>query len=244
MPQPRFVVPAFLALFATVVLAAPGARAQDCAAPIGLADVLAAYGAGAFGEIDRLDFTFHVAPEGREIVRRWSWRPATGEVTRWTTSEGGVEVAYLFRHPLGPEAGDEAREADRAFLNDRYWLLFPHRLGEDTGVTVEVACEQAPLPFGDGQGWHFTARYAPDSGGYTPGDAYELWVGDDHRVLEWAFHRGGSEEAALTVRFADHQRVGPLVLSLARPGADGQNFVWFTDVAVETAAGRFTPEPL
>lgn len=234
------------ALFLAVLVAwlPSAARAQDCVAPVGLADVLAAYGTDDFGQIERLDFTFHVAPEGREVARRWSWRPATGEVTRWTTNEDGVEVAYVFRHPLAADAGEEARDADRAFLNDRYWLLFPDRLGQDTGVTVEVDCAEAPLPIGDGQGWHFTARYAPDSGGYTPGDAYEFWVGDDHRILQWVFHRGGTEEPSLTVRFADHERVGPLVLSLQRPRADGQNFVWFTDVAVETAAGRFTPAPL
>ena len=33
-----------------------------------------------------------------------------------------------------------------------------------------------------------------DEGGYTPGDAYDFYFGDDHIIKEWVFRKGNATE--------------------------------------------------
>jgi hypothetical protein len=75
----------------------------------------------------------------------------------------------------------------------------------------------------------------PPSVGYTPGDVYELFVGEDKRIHQWVYRRGGAPEPTRTATWEDHRTLGPLVLSLDHKVPDGTFRVWFSEVALRLA---------
>ena len=87
---------------------------------------------------------------------------------------------------------------------------------------------------GDAQSRRIIVRYPP-SGGYTPGDVYELYIDENDRILAWVYKHGGSEEPTLIAAWKKHRSFGPIVISLDHPGQDNSFRVWFTDVAVKLA---------
>ncbi|MGD9324211.1 MAG: hypothetical protein PVG26_09350, partial [Desulfobacterales bacterium] len=116
------------------------------------------------------------------------------------------------------------------FVNDNYWLLFPYHVAWDTTAKVEDIGWKA-LPMGAGKTRCVVVSY-PATGGYTPGDVYDLYLDDQYRLVQWVYRRGGSEKPTRISTWEDHRKVGPLTVSLNHQGED-QNFrVWFTTVGV------------
>ncbi|HZU90912.1 MAG TPA: hypothetical protein VE993_16800 [Stellaceae bacterium] len=78
----------------------------------------------------------------------------------------------------------------------------------------------------------------PSTGGYAPGDTWELYVGPDGRIREFVYHRGGSRKLRVVVAtWADYKKAGPLLLSLDHRGtADGRPLhVFFSNMAIKLA---------
>jgi hypothetical protein len=76
-------------------------------------------------------------------------------------------------------------------------------------------------------------RY-PTEGGYTPGDAYDLRLDSTGRIESWVFRKGNSPEPTREALWSEPVPVGPLRLSLDRPGPDKGFHLWFTGVTVDT----------
>lgn len=118
--------------------------------------------------------------------------------------------------------------AHKWFTNDSYWFLFEFHIGwdhpklEDLGPTTS--------PFG-GKAKAFRVSY-PAQGGYTPGDAYVGFIGQDGKLLGWSYHPGGAKKAKLTTTRGSYKPFGPLVLPTRFETPDGKLFVEFTNVAV------------
>ena len=75
----------------------------------------------------------------------------------------------------------------------------------------------------------------PAAGGYTPGDVYDLYLDDRHRLTQWVYRRGGAEKPTRISTWEDHREVGPLTISLNHQGEDENFRVWFTNVGVKMA---------
>jgi len=73
----------------------------------------------------------------------------------------------------------------------------------------------------------------PSTGGYTPGDVYELFLDNEYKLTHWVYRRGGSPEPTRITTWEDHRHVGPLTLSLMHQGAEGNFRLWFTNVGVK-----------
>jgi hypothetical protein len=99
-------------------------------------------------------------------------------------------------------------------------------------------------PMGKGKARKVTVTYPKTGGGYTPGDSYDLFIGADHRVVAWNFHRGGDPKPTLTVTWADYKMAGPILIACDHRGTlqDKPFRLFFTGVAVKLAgASDFTP---
>ena len=75
----------------------------------------------------------------------------------------------------------------------------------------------------------------PSSGGYLPGDTWEIYVGKDLRVQELFFRRGGATKPTIVAaNWINYKKAGPVLVSLNHKGkADGKPFtLFFTKVAV------------
>jgi hypothetical protein len=191
-----------------------------------------AYGIQKFGQIEQIRYTFNVRAGDKHVSRSWIWQPKTDEVT-FTAGSNAQPVTYS-RKNISAATPDNLRKIDGWFINDNYWLLFPIHMAWDHQAKVDDMGKK-DLPIGTGKADCLVVSY-PSEGGYTPGDVYDLFLDDSYRITQWMYHQGGATAPPTRiVAWDDYRRVGPLVLSLNRPGAN-QNFrVWFTDVAVKTS---------
>jgi len=195
-----------------------------------------AYGIEHFDKIEAIRFTFHVAKQGTEVSRQWQWEPKTDTVVYVGQAPDGsyVERTYV-RSELKEGQLDIKYKIDQWFINDQYWLLFPLHLVWDKDIELADDGIQ-PLPIPPGEARRLVVKY-PSGVGYTPGDIYELYYGQDDLIKQWIYRKGGSQQPTLVATWEKYAKAGPLVFALDHKGADGKFRQWFSDVAVRTVSG-------
>ena len=186
------------------------------------------YGLQHFSEVGKIQYTFNVKLGEKLISRFWIWEPRLDRVT--FKGMDYQEAITYHRDEIESTESNKLKKIDAWFVNDNYWLLFPYHVAWDTNAKVEDIGRK-PLPMGDGTARCVVVTY-PATGGYTPGDVYDLFLDDQYRLMQWVYRRGGSEKPTRISTWEDHRKVGPLAVSLNHQGED-QNFrVWFTTVGV------------
>lgn len=203
-----------------------------------IADKIAkTYGFDSFGQVDAIRYTCSIdAGPALKFSRSWVWEPKTDQVSYEGKDKTGnpVKVTYA-RSQLASQSALVKEQVDPGFTNDQYWLLFPFHLVWDTSASVQDAGMQK-LPLGKGSAQKVSAKYP--SGGYTPGDTWNLFVGKDGRIQELEFHHGGDAKPAVVLAtWTGYKKAGPLLFSLDHRGtADGKPFTLsFSNVAVKLA---------
>jgi hypothetical protein len=196
-----------------------------------------AYGLDSYGQVDAIRYTFNVEFPGVNVSRSWIWEPKTGQVSYEGKDKDGKPVkATYVRSQLSSQSDGVKNDIDPAFMNDNYWLLFPFHAYWDTSANVQDKGQQQ-LPLGNGSAKVVSVKY-PADGGYTPGDTWDLYVGNDNRVEQFVYHRGGPKKPSLvTATWEGYKNAGPLLISTEHRGtADGGPFrLFFSDVAVKLA---------
>ncbi|MCI0480378.1 MAG: hypothetical protein L0213_02175 [Candidatus Dadabacteria bacterium] len=195
-----------------------------------------AYRVSGFGEIEELKFTFNVKKGETAASRSWVWLPKEDKVTYLGDGKTDKPVSYD-RKDLSAPGSESLKEIDAHFINDQYWLLFPLHLVWDNAAKVELHPENVEFPIGGGTGRMVSVIYPP-TGGYTPGDRYDLFLNDDDVIAEWIYRRGGSEIPTVTATWQDNRRMGPIVMSLNHVGADKNFRVWFTYVELKLSGSE------
>ncbi len=191
--------------------------------------IAGSYGIDSFGQVDEMRYTFNVKLGDKQISRSWTWWPEDDRVEFRPDGDQTKAVRYS-RTSLSAGASEELKKIDAAFINDQYWLLFPFHLVWDRQTSV-VDVGRRPLPIGSESARSVVVTYPP-SGGYTPGDVYELFIAPDNRLVQWIYRKGGSLEPTRVSTWQDHRKVGPLTLALDHQDPNADFRVWFTDVAV------------
>jgi hypothetical protein len=214
---------ALLLLVLSIACATP--RAEENGLPL---QVAKAYGLDSFPLVGKMKYTFNVTFNGKTISRSWLWDVSGGRVTM--QQPGGEPVSYA-RGGMPDTGVENVRKVDAQFINDQYWLLFPLHLAWDASAAITVAGDR-PVPIGAGTATRVTITF-PSAGGYTPGDAFDLFVDKSNHVRQWAYRRGNAAVPTRTNLWEENRRLGPLLVSLDRPGADSTFRVWFTNVAVQ-----------
>ncbi len=198
------------------------------------------YGLDGWNEIEELRYTFNVKAGEREVRRSWIWRPKDRRVTFRDDIAGGDTVTYSLDDMSGTPS-DELKTIDHRFINDQYWLLFALHLVWDKDADFSVT-PNVPLPIGEGSATKITVQY-PKTGGYTPGDAYDLYVGADNRVLQWIYRAGGREEPSLITRWEKQRRLGPLLIPTEFQSENGGFILWFSELEIKLAGSESTIHP-
>ncbi len=215
--------------FALLILLLVGASAPAQTPSATAAAIAARYGIAGWPQIEKIAFTFNVKLPDQTLSRSWQWEPQADRVT--FTDTDGTQTTY--ERGTIATADSALREIDQKFINDSYWLVFPFHLLWDGGLTFTESDGPEPLPIGSGTAARrLTAQYASDVG-YTPGDAYDFYIDDDHMILAWTFRKGGAKEPTRTTTWSPPETFGPIGISLDHHG-DGGFRLWFTDVAVDT----------
>ena len=199
------------------------------------------YGLDSYGQIEAIRYTWNVTFPGVTLSRTWTWEPKTGQITYEGKDKDGkpVKVTYL-RSQLSGQSADVKDNVDPGFQNDNYWLIFPFHVYWDTSATVTDEGMQK-MPLGKGSADKVVVKYPSSVGGYTPGDTWTLYVGNDGRVEEFRYDRGGDKKPKVVIAtWAGYKKAGPLLVSTEHRGtADGGPFhLWFTNVAVKLAGSN------
>lgn len=163
-----------------------------------------AHGFENWNNISEIQFTF-----GKN--RNWTWKPSSNDVTLMTAKD---TISY------NRAAVDSlSLKADRAFINDKFWLLIPFQLVWDAGTTISKP-EMAEAPISKTKMNKITLTYS-NKGGYTPGDAYDIFYSDDYIIREWAFRKGNKPEAGLINTFENYQDFNGIKIALDHKKAEG-----------------------
>lgn len=177
-----------------------------------------AHGIEHWNKVSKIEFTFNTS----RGARSWSWEPKTQNVVMISK---GDTIAYNRTKIDSTSLG-----ADRAFINDKYWFLAPYQLVWDKGTTIsEPKKELAPISNVEMN--KITLTY-PNEGGYTPGDAYDFYFGDDFIIKEWIFRRGNSEEPSLMTTWEDYEDFHGMKISKKHRNAEDDWALYFTGIDI------------
>jgi hypothetical protein len=195
-----------------------------------------AHGLDSFGQVEAIRYTFNLELPGRNVSRSWVWEPKSGRISFEGKDKDGkpVKVSYL-ESDVYKESDTIKNEVEPAFVNDNYWVIFPfHAYWDSPGADVQDKGLQK-LPSGEGSAKLVSVKYSSKSG-YTPGDTWDLYVGDNNRIEYFVYHRGGETKPQLvSTTWAGYKTAGPLLFSTDHRGtADGAPVrVSFSNVAVK-----------
>lgn len=207
-----------LSIFALVTLFSSGAA---YAVITQATAIQKAHGTAAWDDVERVAFTFTHAPSGSSRSHDWDRKKGVVKVTM------GDKVVTV---PAagGKLDGDELK-AHQAFINDSYWLLFEHFMFRDD-VEREFMSD-VDVPGLEKKADAVKVSY-PAKGGYTPGDAYFVYM-ENFNAFAWAYHPGGSEKPKLVTSRADWKDFGGLRVPTAFDTPDGKRFITLADVVIE-----------
>ena len=199
--------------------------------------VAKAYGLDSLGQVDAIRYTFNLDLPGTNLSRSWVWEPKTRRISFDGKDKDGkpVKLSYLESEVYTKESDTVKNDVEPAFVNDNYWVVFPfHAYWDSPGADVQDKGTQK-LPAGEGSAKLVSVKYS-SKGGYTPGDTWNLYVGDDNRVEYFVYHRGGETKPQLvSTTWEGYKTAGPFLFSTEHRGtADGAPVrVWFTNVGVK-----------
>jgi hypothetical protein len=226
-----------LALGALVLVLAATSCSKPKRPPIA-EQIAKTYGLDSFGQIEAIRYTFNAEFSGGSFSRSWVWQPKTGQVSYEGKDKDGnpVKATYV-RSQLNSQPANVKDDIDPAFSNDEYNLIFPFHVYWDTSADVQDLGMQKP-PLGTGEARRVVVKYPAESGGATPGDTWEIFIGSDGRIQTFIYRRSGPRPPSLVVQtWEGYKKAGPLLVATERRGtADGKPVhIFFSDVAVKLA---------
>lgn len=177
-----------------------------------------------WNDVEKIRFTFNVGKSGKTVMSRaWSWNPTTQEV-QLIAKEDTVQ----YRRDM--QLDSIQTSTDRAFINDVYWLLPQFKLVWDKGTVITEQKSQI-APISKDTLDQITILYKGD-GGYTPGDAYDIYYDKDYNFKEWAYRK--SNEAAITMAttFEDFESYNDITIAKNHRTSDGGTSINFSDIEV------------
>lgn len=190
---------------------------------LSIADKIAnAHGFENWKNVTEIQFTFNVDRDSSHFERTWNWKPKTNDVVMMTTKD---TVTYNRK-----SIDSLSMRADQGFINDKFWLLVPFQLVWDEGTTISNPIK-TEAPISKTEINKITLTYS-NNGGYTPGDAYDLFYTDDFLIKEWIFRKGNQKEPSMITSFENHQDFKGIKIALEHK-KQGENWnLNFTNIKV------------
>ncbi|WP_100614237.1 hypothetical protein [Confluentibacter citreus] len=173
--------------------------------------------------VSKIEFTFNVDKDSSHTERSWIWEPKRNNISFLADKDSIVNYNRT-------KIDSTKINLDKSFINDKFWLLIPFQLVWDKNTTISEPIK-TEAPISKTQMNKITLTYPNDGGGYTPGDAYDLYYGDDFLINEWVFRRGNDENPSLANTFETYQVYNGLKLATEHKMANGMN-INFTNIKV------------
>jgi len=218
----RYILPLALLVILTAGFIIPDFRtAQETTI---LEKVANANGFENWKDVEELQFTFNVDRDTTHFERTWIWKPKSNDITA-ISEEGTVQYNWS-------KMDSVANKTNAGFINDKYWLLAPYQLVWDgDNISHEhSAATEAPISKKEMQ--KLTIVYGSE-GGYTPGDAYDFYFGDDLIVQEWVFRKGNAPTPSMMTTFENYKDINGLQLATMHKMPEGNFKLYFTGIKVK-----------
>jgi hypothetical protein len=194
-----------------------------------------AHGFKHWNNVKEIEFAFSVDREepGR-TKRHWKWQPKTQDVTMTLMVDSILNGERMY---VATESQTYNRTAittdiekiDRRFINDKFWLFIPFQLVWDEGTTIsEPIRVQSPLLKKELN----MIKVLYSKGGYTPGDAYDIYYNDNYLIQEWGFRRANAPEPSIQCTFENYQDFNGIKLALFHKKPNDAWNLKFTGVKV------------
>lgn len=182
-----------------------------------------AHGFENWKNVDEVKFIFRV---DRDTIkgngRSWIWNPKEDKV-KMTAGETTLEYTRS-------QMDSTHIATDRGFINDKFWFLVPFQLVWDTSATIsESVKKEAPISKTELN--MITILYS-NEGGYTPGDAYDIFYDDNYMIKEWIFRKGNSEKPSMATTFENYKDYNGIKIATDHKMEDGNWNLNFTDVSI------------
>ncbi len=178
-----------------------------------------------WNKVEELKFTFNVDRDTSHFERTWIWKPKTNQVTAISTKD---TLVYNRK-----DMDSTAYKTNGGFINDKYWLIAPINILWDKDGSTNELTPNVEAPISKKPMQKLTVVYKQE-GGYTPGDAYDFYFGDDYLVKEWVFRKGNQEEPSMTTTWEDYTEAGGLKIAKMHQNEDGSFKLYFTNIEVKT----------
>lgn len=190
---------------------------------ISIAEKIAnAHGFENWKQVSEIQFTFNVDEDSSHFERSWIWKPKANEVIALSKKDTINYNRSVIDSTL--------TKTDSGFINDKYWLLVPFQLVWDESITIsEGIKEEAPIS--KTQLNRITITY-PNEGGYTPGDAYDIYYDDDFLIKQWIFRKANQKEPSVITTFENYQDFNGIKIALDHKKAKGNWNLNFTNVKI------------
>ncbi len=133
--------------------------------------------------VQEIKFTFNVDRDTAHFERSWVWEPKTNDITAISADK---TLKYNWSN-----MDSTAYKINGGFINDKYWLLTPFQLVWDSDNITNEHTMKTEAPISKKQMQKLTIVYG-NEGGYTPGDAYDFYFGDDYIIQEWVFRKANA----------------------------------------------------
>ncbi len=174
--------------------------------------------------IEELKFTFNVDRDTTHFERTWVWKPKTNDIIA-ISAKDTLSYNWTTMDSL-------THKTNSGFINDKYWLLTPYQLIWDADNISYENSPKATAPISKKSMQKLTIVYGSE-GGYTPGDAYDLYFGGDFIIREWAFRKGNTPTPSLVTTFEDYQEINGIKFAKMHKTKDGSFKLYFTGVTVK-----------
>lgn len=174
--------------------------------------------------VEKVAFTFKV---DRDTIkgngRSWEWYPKKEYVVSLVSKDS---ITMYSRNPVQ----EPMISVDRAFINDKFWLLVPFQLVWDSSASISEP-KKGKSPINNEQLDMITITY-PNKGGYTPGDAYDIYYDENYLIREWSYRQGNSPEPSLSNTFENYQDFNGIKIAIDHKKDNGNWNLNFTDVSI------------
>lgn len=182
-----------------------------------------AHGFDHWKNVHEIQFTFNVDRGDNHSERTWNWNPKTNDV-RLTTDKDTINFNRKSLDSL-------SLKTDRAFINDKFWMLVPFQLVWDEGTTISESIKEV-APISKTELYKIILTYG-NEGGYTPGDAYDIYYDKDYMIREWVFRQGNSVEPSMTTTFENYEDFNGIKIAKDHKMAEGNFNLFFSNIKVK-----------
>ena len=186
--------------------------------------VAAAYGFPNVYTVDTIAFTFNIDRGGNTMKRSHAYLPQ--ENIAIYNDRFVVDLANY-------NSDTTDQRPAQAFINDSYWFMFPYQLVWAEGsYTYTDSIKTAPIT---GRELRQLSIVYNDTDGFTPGDAYDLYLDDDMKIVEWRFRKGNSYDLskAFSTLWTESMTSNGMTFNTMHQDSSGYFKLFFTDVEVK-----------